>query len=275
MRAGALALRATPSATCPRACTSPSSTRAWDGGARGGRSRCAPREDERLLVGPDNGLLMLAAERLGGVAEAVDIGALAGAPASPSRATFHGRDVFAPVAAALAAGVPLGALGEPLRGGHDLRRCTSAARRTATRGLVSARARTDIFGNLSLDAHAGAARRAAGSRTATRSGVRDRRAARTTRRSRDVRATCPRASCCSTRTRAGCSRWPSTAAPPPSCSAPRADDEVLVAPAMNARRDRAERRRSARRACTSGATGSTNQTRAGARGRRRARTARS
>lgn len=70
--------------------------------------RCA--EEDRLLVGPDNGLLALAAERFGGAIEAVDIGR------SPHRlepvsATFHGRDVFAPVAAALAAGAPLGDAG--------------------------------------------------------------------------------------------------------------------------------------------------------------------
>ena len=40
--------------------------------------RCA--DDGRVLVGPDNGLLWLAAERFGGVAEAADIGALAAAP---------------------------------------------------------------------------------------------------------------------------------------------------------------------------------------------------
>jgi S-adenosylmethionine hydrolase len=66
-----------------------------------------------LLVGPDNGLLALAAERLGGVVEAVDIGQ------SPHRlepvcATFHGRDIFAPVAAALAGGAPLTGVGEPI-----------------------------------------------------------------------------------------------------------------------------------------------------------------
>ena len=70
-------------------------------------------DHDHLLVGPDNGLLMPAAERLGGVAEAVDIGE------SPERLqpvsrTFHGRDIFAPVAAALAAGEPLDAVGEPL-----------------------------------------------------------------------------------------------------------------------------------------------------------------
>ena len=73
--------------------------------------RCA--EEDRLLVGPDNGLLMPAADTFGGAIEAVDIGR------SPHRleplaATFHGRDIFAPVAAHLAAGAPLAAAGDPL-----------------------------------------------------------------------------------------------------------------------------------------------------------------
>src|SRR5271154_1294129 len=74
-------------------------------------------ERDHVLVGPDNGLLMPAAERLAGVAEAVDIGE------SPERLlpvsrTFHGRDVFAPVAAALAAGEPLTSVGAPLEIGQ-------------------------------------------------------------------------------------------------------------------------------------------------------------
>ncbi len=69
--------------------------------------------DGRLLVGPDNGLLSLAWERSGGVALAVDV------TRSPHRlepvsATFHGRDVFAPVAANLAAGAELADAGDPL-----------------------------------------------------------------------------------------------------------------------------------------------------------------
>lgn len=68
--------------------------------------------DERLLVGPDNGLLWPAALAAGGIVEAVDIGA---SPfrLAPVSATFHGRDIFAPVAAHLAAGVPLAEVGEP------------------------------------------------------------------------------------------------------------------------------------------------------------------
>jgi S-adenosylmethionine hydrolase len=69
-------------------------------------------DEDRLLVGPDNGVLWPAAERLGGVVEAVDI---ARSPwrLEPVSATFHGRDIFAPVAAHLANGEPLGAGGEP------------------------------------------------------------------------------------------------------------------------------------------------------------------
>ena len=48
--------------TCRSACTSPSSTRA--SAANAARSRCA-RVDGRVFVGPDNGLLMLAADAVG------------------------------------------------------------------------------------------------------------------------------------------------------------------------------------------------------------------
>ncbi len=66
-----------------------------------------------VLIGPDNGLLLPAAHALGGVAAVVvlDDERWWG----PSRShTFHGRDLFAPVAAHVAAGVPFGDLGSPL-----------------------------------------------------------------------------------------------------------------------------------------------------------------
>jgi S-adenosylmethionine hydrolase len=68
--------------------------------------------DDRLFVGPDNGLLSLAAEVAGGVVEAVEI---EGSPwrLEPVSATFHGRDIFAPVAAHLAAGEALADGGDP------------------------------------------------------------------------------------------------------------------------------------------------------------------
>jgi S-adenosylmethionine hydrolase len=70
-------------------------------------------EEDRLLVGPDNGLLAPAAARLGGVVEAVDVSA-SRHRLEPVSATFHGRDLFAPVAAQLATGAPLAAAGEPI-----------------------------------------------------------------------------------------------------------------------------------------------------------------
>jgi S-adenosylmethionine hydrolase len=73
--------------------------------------RCA--EEDRLLVGPDNGVLAPAAERFGGAVEAVDI-ARSPHRLEPVSATFHGRDLFAPVAAHLAAGAPLEGAGDPL-----------------------------------------------------------------------------------------------------------------------------------------------------------------
>jgi S-adenosylmethionine hydrolase len=66
-----------------------------------------------VLIGPDNGLLLPAAHALGGISAVVvlDDERWWG----PSRShTFHGRDLFAPVAAHVAAGVPFGDLGSPL-----------------------------------------------------------------------------------------------------------------------------------------------------------------
>jgi S-adenosylmethionine hydrolase len=73
--------------------------------------RCA--EEDRVLIGPDNGLLSLAWEQFGGAVEAVDI-SRSPHRLEPLSATFHGRDLFAPVAAALAAGALLADAGEPL-----------------------------------------------------------------------------------------------------------------------------------------------------------------
>jgi S-adenosyl-L-methionine hydrolase (adenosine-forming) len=63
------------------------------------------------FVGPDNGLLVPALERLGGIAGAVHLTESRYWRPQPST-TFHGRDIFAPVAAHLTLGVPLEALGE-------------------------------------------------------------------------------------------------------------------------------------------------------------------
>jgi S-adenosylmethionine hydrolase len=106
--------------------------------------------EDRLLVGPDNGLLWPAAERLGGGVEAVDIGR------SPERrdpvsATFRGRDVFSPVAAALAAGAPLSEVGEPIEL-EQLRRLALPTAHLLDDLLAAHMLRADHFGNVILDA---------------------------------------------------------------------------------------------------------------------------
>jgi hypothetical protein len=69
--------------------------------------------DGRLIVGPDNGLLAPAAAAAGGVARAVEVTSpgIVLMPISPS---FHARDVLAPAAAHLAAGVAFETLGPAL-----------------------------------------------------------------------------------------------------------------------------------------------------------------
>jgi len=110
--------------------------------------RCA--EQDRLLVGPDNGLLSLAATRLGGVSEAVEIGR-SPLRLEPVSASFHGRDVFAPVAARLAAGTALAEAGEPLDAAELVQLVLPRARATRD-GLVAHVLQADRYGNVVLDA---------------------------------------------------------------------------------------------------------------------------
>ena len=63
-----------------------------------------------ILIGPDNGLLLPAAERLGGIRETRLIDNREWMLPATS-ATFHGRDVFAPVAAHVAIGGPFEQVG--------------------------------------------------------------------------------------------------------------------------------------------------------------------
>ncbi len=119
-------------------------------GARGRRAVALRTvEQDRLLVGPDNGILMPVCERLGGVAEAVDVGR-SDERLQPVSHTFHGRDIFAPVAAALADGVPLAALGEPLAV-EGLRRLNIPVAVMTPEGLELHVLHRDTFGNLILD----------------------------------------------------------------------------------------------------------------------------
>jgi S-adenosylmethionine hydrolase len=85
-----------------------------DPGVGGARRALALRDNAgRIHVGPDNGLLIPAAEKFGGIAEAHELANPEYALESVSR-TFHGRDLFAPAAAHLALGVELSELGPPI-----------------------------------------------------------------------------------------------------------------------------------------------------------------
>jgi S-adenosyl-L-methionine hydrolase (adenosine-forming) len=75
---------------------------------------------ENLLIGPDNGLLMSAADELGGIEAAYEITNTKFHLGDVS-ATFHGRDVFSPVAAHLAVGVSPIEVGPPVDVGDLVR----------------------------------------------------------------------------------------------------------------------------------------------------------
>jgi S-adenosylmethionine hydrolase len=122
-----------------------------DPGVGGTRRAVAIRvaEEDRILVGPDNGVLWPAAERFGGIVEAVDV---AHSPhrLEPVSATFHGRDLFAPVAAQLAAGAPLGAAGEPVDP-DDLVKLRLPMPHVEAEHVYAHVVSTDTFGNVALD----------------------------------------------------------------------------------------------------------------------------
>ncbi len=85
-----------------------------DPGVGTGRRAVALRTGSgALMVGPDNGLLIPAAGSLGGIAEAVSL-TRPEYQIQPVSSTFHGRDIFAPAAAHLHAGVELSRLGEDI-----------------------------------------------------------------------------------------------------------------------------------------------------------------
>jgi S-adenosylmethionine hydrolase len=84
-----------------------------DPGVGSSRRPLALRDREgRYFVGPDNGLLVPAADRAG-IESAHELANPEYALETISR-TFHGRDLFAPAAAHLARGVPVDELGPPL-----------------------------------------------------------------------------------------------------------------------------------------------------------------
>jgi S-adenosyl-L-methionine hydrolase (adenosine-forming) len=106
-------------------------------------------EEDRVLLGPDNGLLWPAAERFGSVVEAADV-SRSPLRLEPISATFHGRDVFAPVAAHLSLGAPLSEAGERVQA-ESLVRLETSQPSIGSDGVVAHVISVDRFGNAALD----------------------------------------------------------------------------------------------------------------------------
>ena len=115
-----------------------------DPGVGTARAPIAVRTAQSWLVGPDNGLLAPAAAALGGplALHAIENPSLLRQPVSH---TFHGRDVFAPAAAHLAAGGAIDSLGAPRDGLRALPLAEAVAAPDGVRGVV---VHVDHFGNL-------------------------------------------------------------------------------------------------------------------------------
>jgi S-adenosylmethionine hydrolase len=104
-----------------------------------------------FMVGPDNGLLFPAAEALGGISEVVVL-TNERYHVRPVSNTFHGRDVFAPAAAHLAAGVELPELGEAASPSSVVRLSVPGVveEGAAGEGVIARIISIDRFGNARL-----------------------------------------------------------------------------------------------------------------------------
>jgi S-adenosyl-L-methionine hydrolase (adenosine-forming) len=121
-----------------------------DPGVGGTRKPLALRGgDGRLYVGPDNGLLLVAADSLGGIEEAVEI-ANEEYMLTPVSRTFHGRDVFSPAGAHLATGVELREFG-PALDPAGLARLELPVAQIGTARIRASALYIDRFGNIQLN----------------------------------------------------------------------------------------------------------------------------
>jgi S-adenosylmethionine hydrolase len=103
-----------------------------------------------LFVGPDNGLLIPAAEKQGGIVRAFAIENREYALEAVSR-TFHGRDLFAPAAAHLALGVALEALGSQVDPADLVRLALPEPRFEDSGRIHAVVVDMDRFGNIQLN----------------------------------------------------------------------------------------------------------------------------
>jgi S-adenosylmethionine hydrolase len=117
-----------------------------DPGVGSERAALAVRAAGQLFVAPDNGVLSLALA--GGYEEVVRLTERRYWRPQPSR-TFHGRDIFAPVAAHLSLGLPLAALGESAAELVQLPRSTPSRRPDGA--WLAHVIYVDRFGNLITD----------------------------------------------------------------------------------------------------------------------------
>lgn len=107
------------------------------------RRAVAIETDDGVLLGPDNGLLAPLAHRLGMKrAFALSNHKLWRVPVS---ATFHGRDIFAPIAAHLAGGLSIESVGPAV---NDLSRLPAFDARDLPQEIQGAVVNIDPFGNL-------------------------------------------------------------------------------------------------------------------------------
>jgi S-adenosyl-L-methionine hydrolase (adenosine-forming) len=121
-----------------------------DPGVGGDRKPVALRgRDGRVYVGPDNGLLAVAADAQGGVEQAVEL-AEEKYMLTPVSRTFHGRDVFSPAAAHLAAGVALDEFG-PALDPVSLVRLELPVAQIGERRIRATALYVDRFGNIQLN----------------------------------------------------------------------------------------------------------------------------
>jgi len=121
-----------------------------DPGVGGERKPIALRGgDGRMYVGPDNGLLLVAADSLNGIEEVVEI-ANEDYMLTPVSRTFHGRDIFSPAGAHLAAGVELRELGPALDPAR-LARLELPVAQIGTARIRASALYIDRFGNIQLN----------------------------------------------------------------------------------------------------------------------------
>jgi S-adenosyl-L-methionine hydrolase (adenosine-forming) len=113
------------------------------------RALAAEVRSGAYLVGPDNGLLLPAGEALGGIVRAVHL-INPRYHVQPVSNTFHGRDVFSPVAAHLAAGADLDDLGEQVLPASMETIDFPGFRREPAGGLAAEIIDIDRFGNARL-----------------------------------------------------------------------------------------------------------------------------